>query len=173
LPEGYDHKYVYSHIGYNLKASDMQAAVGVEQLKKLPHFIECRRANFDLLHRNLADLQDLLILPTATEHSEPSWFGFPITINPSASITRKELIGHLTAAKIGTRLLFGGNLLRQPAYKDIPCRVVGELTNADLITDSTFWIGVYPGLTEEMIHYISSEIRKAVSAGSQHYKRSA
>jgi CDP-6-deoxy-D-xylo-4-hexulose-3-dehydrase len=173
LPEGYDHKYVYSHIGYNLKASDMQAAVGVAQLKKLPHFIERRRANFELLHQQLADLQDELILPMATEHSEPSWFGFPVTIKPSASMTRRDVIGHLTAAKIGTRLLFGGNLLRQPAYKDIPHRVVGELTNADLITDATFWVGVYPGLTEEMIHYIGSEIHKAVFAGSHRYKKIA
>lgn len=173
LPEGYDHKYVYSHIGYNLKASDMQAAVGVAQLKKLPHFIERRQINFELLHRSLADLQDDLILPRATEHSEPSWFGFPITIKPSASITRKELIAHLTAAKIGTRLLFGGNLLRQPAYKDIPRRVVGDLANADLITDATFWVGVYPGLTEEMIHYIAGEIRRAVSACCHRHRKIA
>lgn len=173
LPEGYDHKYVYSHIGYNLKASDMQAAVGVAQLDKLPHFIQRRRENFEQLYRELSDLQDVLILPQATEHSEPSWFGFPITLRSQAPLTRAELIAHLTAAKIGTRLLFGGNLLRQPAYKDIPHRVVGDLTNTDLITEQTFWVGVYPGLTSEMIHYVADQIREGVRTSAVSRRKSA
>ncbi len=173
LPEGYDHKYIYSHIGYNLKASDMQAAVGVAQLEKLPAFIDRRRANFAQLYQELGDLEDILILPEATKHSEPSWFGFPITIKPTSQVPRSELIAHLTAAKIGTRLLFGGNLLRQPAYKNIPHRVVGDLTNADIITEQTFWVGVYPGLTGEMIHYIAEQIRLGVGRNSQPQRRSA
>jgi CDP-6-deoxy-D-xylo-4-hexulose-3-dehydrase len=172
LPEAYDHKYVYSHIGYNLKASDMQAAVGVAQLEKLPGFIDRRRENFELLHRELSDLQDIYILPEATEHSEPSWFGFPITINPTVNLSRADVIAHLTAAKIGTRLLFGGNLLRQPAYKNIPHRIVGELTNADKITEQTFWVGVYPGLTTEMILYIAEQIRQ-IKPGVQQRRKSA
>ena len=164
LPEAYDHKYVYSHIGYNLKASDMQAAVGVAQLDKLPGFIERRRENFDRLHEELSDLEEIYILPQATEHSEPSWFGFPITIRPGINLNRADVISHLSNAKIGTRLLFGGNLLRQPAYKNIPHRVVGELANADLITERTFWVGVYPGLTSEMISYIAEQLRQVQPA---------
>lgn len=173
LPEGYDHKYVYSHIGYNLKASDMQAAVGVAQLDKLPHFIERRRENFALLHGELSDLQDDLILPQATEHSDPSWFGFPITVDPKSSVTRTELIAHLTSAKIATRLLFGGNLLRQPAYQNIPHRIVGDLKTTDRITEHSFWVGVYPGLSPEMIHYIADQIRQAVTQKSKSFKKSA
>jgi CDP-4-dehydro-6-deoxyglucose reductase, E1 len=170
LPEAYDHKYVYSHIGYNLKASDMQAAVGVAQLEKLPGFIKRRRQNFDLLYEQLSDLQETYILPQATENSEPSWFGFPITIHPKAHLNRADVIAQLSAAKIGTRLLFGGNLLRQPAYKNIPHRVVGDLKNADIITERTFWVGVYPGLTSEMIYYIAEQLREATSASEPHRK---
>ena len=162
LPAAYDHKYVYSHIGYNLKASDMQAAVGVAQLDKLPGFIQRRRENFDRLYSQLQDLKHIFILPEATKHSEPSWFGFPLTIKPDANLARADLIARLSAAKIGTRLLFGGNLLRQPAYKEIPHRVVGDLRNADLITEGTFWLGVHPGLTTDMIRYIAEQIHQAV-----------
>ncbi len=162
MPESYDHKYIYSHIGYNLKASDMQAAVGVAQLEKLPRFIQTRNENFQQLHQALADLEDVLILPQATPQSEPSWFGFPITIRPGSFITRTEVIAQLTQAKIATRLLFGGNLLRQPAYKNIPHRIVGDLTNADIITEQTFWVGVYPGLTGDMMHYIAEQIHKTL-----------
>ncbi|HEY2252011.1 MAG TPA: lipopolysaccharide biosynthesis protein RfbH, partial [Planctomycetaceae bacterium] len=139
LPAGYDHKYTYSHIGYNLKVTDMQAAVGLSQLAKLPEFIAQRRANFQYLRQALAAFEDSLILPEATANSNPSWFGFPVTVRETAAVTRNALVAHLESRKIGTRLLFGGNLLRQPAYKGIPHRVVGTLTNADRVTDHTFW----------------------------------
>ncbi|MGI8710739.1 MAG: lipopolysaccharide biosynthesis protein RfbH [Acidimicrobiales bacterium] len=158
LPHGYDHKYIYSHIGYNLKVSDMQAAVGVAQLKKLPGFIEIRKRNFKHLHAALQPLQEFLILPEATPNSDPSWFGFLITVRPDAPFSRNELVQHLNRAKIGTRLLFAGNLTRQPAYKDVNYRVVGELTNTDLVMNQTFWVGVYPGLTPPMLDYIAETI---------------
>jgi CDP-6-deoxy-D-xylo-4-hexulose-3-dehydrase len=154
LPCGYDHKYTYSHIGYNLKLTDMQAAVGVSQLEKLPHFIERRRANFNRLREGLRDMEDIFILPDATPGSEPSWFGFPIAVRPGSSLTRNEVTGFLEHRKIGTRLLFGGNLVRQPAYKDVRYRVAGPLDNTDFIMNNVFWIGVYPGLTNEMIDYM-------------------
>lgn len=154
LPHGYDHKYTYSHIGYNLKATDMQAAVGVAQLKKLPQFIEARRANFQRLFEGLRDLEEFLILPQATPHSDPSWFGFPIAVRPEAPFTRDNLVRHLEGRRIGTRLLFGGNLLRQPAYRNIPHRVVGDLRNADFVMNHVFWIGVFPGLTGPMLDYV-------------------
>ncbi len=154
LPPGYDHKYIYSHIGYNLKLTDMQAAVGVSQLKKLPSFIEARRKNWKMLREGLSAWEEYLILPSATPESDPSWFGFAITIRETAPFSRESLIRHLDQRKVGTRLLFGGNLLRQPAYRDIPHRVVGELRNSDLIMKNTFWIGVYPGLTGEMLAYV-------------------
>jgi CDP-6-deoxy-D-xylo-4-hexulose-3-dehydrase len=158
LPHGYDHKYTYSHIGYNLKATDMQAAVGVAQLKKLPRFIEARRANFQLLFEGLSDLQEFLILPQSTPNSEPSWFGFPIAVRPDAPFSRDELVRHLESRKIATRLLFAGNLLRQPAYRGIAHRVVGTLVNSDFVMDRVFWIGVYPGLTPPMIGYVLDTI---------------
>ena len=154
MPDGYDHKYTYSHIGYNLKLTDMQAAVGVSQLKKLPTFIAKRKHNWFQLLKGLRPLEDHFILPKPTEGSEPSWFGFPITIRVESSFSRKELIGFLEERKIGTRLLFGGNLTRQPAYKEVKYRIVGDLTNTDFIMNQTFWIGVYPGLTEEMLDYV-------------------
>jgi CDP-4-dehydro-6-deoxyglucose reductase, E1 len=158
LPHGYDHKYIYSHVGYNLKVTDMQAAVGVAQLKKLPRFIEIRKRNFRLLREGLASLEEFLLLPEATPGSDPSWFGFLITVRPGTPFTRRELVQHLEARKIGTRQLFGGNLLRQPAYVNAPHRVVGELTNSDLVMNNTFWVGVYPGLTEAMIGFIVESI---------------
>lgn len=162
LPYGYDHKYVYSHIGYNLKMTDMQAAVGIAQLEKLPSFIESRNSNFAKLHSGLKDLQEFLLLPKATENSEPSWFGFPITVSESAPFTRFELVTHLESHRIGTRQLFGGNLIRQPAYKSVDIRIAGELSNADVITERTFWIGVYPGLTHEMIDFMVTVIHAFV-----------
>ncbi|MBN8656158.1 MAG: lipopolysaccharide biosynthesis protein RfbH, partial [Anaerolineae bacterium] len=160
LPHGYDHKYTYSHIGYNLKVSDMQAAVGVTQLKKVNSFIEKRRANFAYLKNKLSTLQEFLLLPEATPNSEPSWFGFPIFVRESAPFTRDELVHHLNDQKIGTRLLFGGNLLRQPAYRNINHRVVGDLKRSDDVMHRVFWIGVYPGLTDSMLDYVAETIQK-------------
>jgi CDP-6-deoxy-D-xylo-4-hexulose-3-dehydrase len=163
LPHGYDHKYTYGHIGYNLKLTDMQAAVGVAQLGKLPGFVQRRRENFAYLHGALQPFQDALILPEATPDSEPSWFGFPITLRADAGIDRRDVIARLDALKIGTRLLFGGNLLRQPAYRGVEHRVVGDLSVADEIMLRTFWVGVYPGLTEEMLAFMAQAIGAAVS----------
>jgi CDP-6-deoxy-D-xylo-4-hexulose-3-dehydrase len=158
LPHGYDHKYTYSHIGYNLKVTDMQAAVGVSQLKKLPNFIERRRENFAYLHAQLQHLQEYLILPQATPNSEPSWFGFPIAVREDAPFTRNQLVQFLDSRKVGTRLLFGGNLIRQPAYRSSQYRVASSLKNADFIMNNVFWIGVYPGLTQPMLDYISESL---------------
>jgi len=165
LPYGYDHKYVYSHIGYNLKLTDMQAAVGVAQLPKLPHFIAARRANFARLYEGLKPLEDRFILPEATLGSEPSWFGFALTIRPGVKLDRLALTQHLESRRIGTRLLFGGNLMKQPAYKDLPRRVVGSLANADVITTNTFWIGVHPGLDDARIDYLIKSIHDFVIQG--------
>ena len=153
LPFGYDHKYIYSHIGYNLKATDMQAALGLSQLGKLDHFVEARKKNFEYLY-SLLSSHDAYLLPKATEHSDPSWFGFPITLREGVAFTRNELLRFLDNRKIGTRLLFGGNLTRQPAYRNLEYRVHGDLTNTDIVTERTFWIGVYPGLTEQMLDYV-------------------
>ena len=161
LPHGYDHKYTYSHIGYNLKLTDMQAAVGVAQLKKVDGFIAARRRNFDLLKSGLADMQDILILPEATPNSDPSWFGFPIAVRTAAPFTRDQLVQHLESHKIATRLLFGGNLLRQPAYKDLGIRVVGDLANADFVMNQVFWIGCYPGISPEAIGYMLETLHSA------------
>jgi CDP-6-deoxy-D-xylo-4-hexulose-3-dehydrase len=162
LPYGYDHKYVYSHIGYNLKLTDMQAAVGVAQLKKLPDFIEARRRNFNRLYAGLKKFEEVLILPETTPKSNPSWFGFAITVRPGAPFSRLELVQHIESRRIGTRLLFGGNLMRQPAYIGMPHRVVGSLTNANIITDNTFWLGVYPGLNDEMVDFMIATVAEFV-----------
>ena len=154
LPHGYDHKYIYSHIGYNLKATDLQAAIGVAQLEKLPGFIEARKRNYSFLRNGLADLQDYFVLPEATPHSDPSWFGFPLLVRESAPFSRRELVNFLDHKKIATRQLFGGNLIRQPAYKDVAYRVAGSLKNSDRVMNQVFWIGVYPGLTAEMLAYV-------------------
>ncbi len=165
LPCGYDHKYTYSHIGYNLKVSDMQAAIGVSQLDKLPGFIAARNANFAYLYQALKPLEEFLILPEATPESEPSWFGFPIAVRENAPFTRDQLTRELDARKIGTRLLFAGNLLRQPAYKGVKHRVVGDLKNTDFVMNNVFWIGLYPGLSHEMLDHtvetISAFARKS------------
>ncbi len=160
LPFGYDHKYVYSHVGYNLKMTDMQAAVGLAQLEKLPRFIEARLNNFTFLREALGSLGDLFVLPGAAPESRPSWFGFPLTVREQAPFDRRALILHLESRRIGTRLLFGGNLTRQPAYDKCHIRSVGPLQTADLIMNRTFWIGVYPGLTREMIEYVVATIRR-------------
>lgn len=154
LPHGYDHKYIYSHIGYNLKLTDMQAAVGVAQLDKLEAFIAARRQNFVRLREGLESLEDVFVLPVATPISEPSWFGFPLSVRPSAPFTRRDLVGHLTAHNVGTRQLFGGNLLRQPAYRGQPCRVAGDLPGADYVMKCTLWLGLFPGLTDAHIDHV-------------------
>lgn len=159
LPCGYDHKYTYSHIGYNLKMTDMQAAVGVSQLKKLPGFVAQRRANFARLKEGLREMEDFFILPEATPGSDPSWFGFPIAVRPGAPFNRRQVIAYLEERKIATRLLFAGNLLRQPAYHNIRHRVVGTLKNTDFVMNNVFWIGVYPGLTDEMLDYVVDTFR--------------
>jgi CDP-6-deoxy-D-xylo-4-hexulose-3-dehydrase len=166
LPAGYDHKYIYSHIGYNLKATDMQAAVGVAQLKKLPGFIAARRENFAKLHAALNDLGDIFILPKATEHSNPSWFGFPLAVRSDAPTTRKQVVRFLESRNIATRLLFGGNLLRQPAYRDIRRRVIGTLENTDFVMNNVFWIGLYPGITQPMIDYMAESFHQIPKADS-------
>jgi len=162
LPEGYDHKYTYSHIGYNLKATDMQAALGLTQMKKLDGFIAARNKNFNYLYSRLNGVEGL-IMPKATEHSEPSWFGFPITLDQKHPVNREELLRFLDSKKIGTRLMFAGNILKQPAYKDVDFRVVGDLTNTDIVMMRTFWVGVYPGLTEPMLDYIVENIIEFVT----------
>jgi len=154
LPEGYDHKYTYSHLGYNLKSGDIQAAIGLAQLDRLDSFIEKRRKNWNYLYMNLKGLEEFLILPKPTEYSEPSWFGFAITVKDNSPISRNDLVIKLNESKIGTRLLFGGNLLRQPAFIGTPRRVVGDLKNSDVVMNQTFWIGVWPGLTEQMLEYV-------------------
>jgi CDP-6-deoxy-D-xylo-4-hexulose-3-dehydrase len=156
LPYGYDHKYVYSHIGYNLKVTDMQAAIGVAQLGKLEDFIARRKANFKRIYAMLETYQDRLILPQPTLHSDPSWFGFVITVRDGAGFTRNELTRFLESNHIETRNLFAGNLLRQPAFMDIEHRVVGDLTNTDLIMERTFFIGVYPGIDDSQLEYVDS-----------------
>jgi CDP-6-deoxy-D-xylo-4-hexulose-3-dehydrase len=154
LPFGYDHKYIYSRLGYNLKITDMQAALGLAQLDKLPDFVATRKRNFNLLKKGLAKFENKLILPEATPGSDPSWFGFLITIRKDAGITRNQLVEKLTAAKIGTRLLFAGDLRMQPYFKDINYRTMGHLTNTEIILHDTFWIGVTPMIDERMIHYV-------------------
>lgn len=160
LPYGYDHKYIYSHIGYNLKMTDMQAAIGLAQLKKLPGFIESRKRHWQSLNEGLKPFEEFLILPHATPNSDPSWFGFPITIKPEAPFSRNELVDYLEMRKIATRLLFGGNLTRQPAFQKINYRAIGDLAVTNLVMNRTFWFGVYPGLTQEMLDYVIEAIRE-------------
>ena len=162
LPEGYDHKYIYSHIGYNLKATDMQAALGLSQLAKLENFISRRRENFDYLYRGLKNIEGL-ILPRATENSEPSWFGFPITLDPDHPVNREALLRFLDERKIATRLMFAGNILKQPAYRDVDFRVVGDLKNTDIVMNRTFWVGVFPGLTTNMLDFVIESIIEFVN----------
>ncbi len=154
LPHGYDHKYCYSHIGYNLKATDMQAAVGLAQLKKLPTFIAARKKNFAALRAGLADLQEFFVLPEATANSDPSWFGFLLMVRGNAPFTRDQVIRFLEERKVATRHLFGGNLVRQPAYREAQYRIAGELRHTDAIMNQAFWIGVYPGISAAMLEYM-------------------
>jgi CDP-6-deoxy-D-xylo-4-hexulose-3-dehydrase len=165
LPAGYDHKYVYSHIGYNLKLTDMQAAIGCAQFEKLEEFTTLRKANFRKLIEIAQPYLDRLILPHATEHSDPSWFGFVITVRPEAGFTRNDLTRYLETNRIETRNLFAGNLLRHPAYESIPRRVVGDLTNTDIITTNTFFVGVYPGIGAAHLEHIKLSIASFMRGG--------
>ena len=166
LPQGYDHKYVYSHFGYNLKVTDMQAAVGVEQLKKFPSFIERRKHNWNRLYNNLKDIRDKIILPEPSENSSPSWFGFLITVRPESGIERNKVTEYTEAHNIQTRLLFSGNFIKHPCFDGIRgtdlYRVSGTLENTDFIMNNTFWVGVYPGMTDEMTDYMAKIIKEAV-----------
>ncbi len=166
LPHGYDHKYVYSHFGYNMKVTDMQAAVGVAQLEKLPDFINRRKHNWKRLRNALDDLSDRIILPEPAENSDPSWFGFLISIRPESGLKRQDVVEYIESHNIQTRLLFSGNIIKQPCFDDIrntdAYRVSGELTNTDFIMENTFWVGVYPGMTDQMIDYMAQVIREAV-----------
>jgi CDP-6-deoxy-D-xylo-4-hexulose-3-dehydrase len=154
MPHGYDHKYIYTHIGYNLKVTDMQAAVGMAQLKKLPYFIERRKENFHLLKQGLTKHSDVLVLPVATPNSDPSWFGFPITVSQDAKFTRNELTQFLEKHNILTRLIFAGNITKQPAYLDVEMRIVGDLKNTDIIMNNTFFIGVYPDIDKPRLDFM-------------------
>ena len=161
LPEGYDHKYTYSHLGYNLKITDMQAACGVAQLEQIETFVQKRKNNFEYLTAKLQNLTEYLILPKATENSDPAWFGYPITIKDSTA-NRTELLKYLDEHKIGTRLLFAGNLTKQPYFQDQNYRIVGNLENTDKIMNQTFWVGIYPSITEEMLIYLANKIEKFI-----------
>jgi len=163
LPYGYDHKYIYSHLGYNLKITDMQAAVGVAQLKKLPYFIEMRKRNWRLLYEGLKKYKDFFILPEATENSEPSWFGFLLTIRKNAPFSRKEIVDYLEKNKVATRMLFSGNITRHPSFENVKYRIYGNLKNTDFIMNNTFWIGVYPGLGSDTIEYVLNIFTKFLS----------
>jgi CDP-6-deoxy-D-xylo-4-hexulose-3-dehydrase len=158
LPEGYDHKYTYSHLGYNLKITDMQAACGLAQLEKAPRFIQARKDNFAFMKERLAGCEEFVHLPLATEHSDPSWFGFPITLKENSPISRLDLLTYLDQNKVGTRLLFAGNLTRQPYMDEAKYRISGDLTNTDNVMNNTFWIGVQPSLTRDMLEFVARKI---------------
>jgi CDP-6-deoxy-D-xylo-4-hexulose-3-dehydrase len=160
LPKGFDHKYTYSHLGYNLKSGDIQAAIGLAQLNRLESFISLRRRNWEYLMQGISDLEEFFILPKATEYSDPSWFGFAVTVKRNGPKTRNEIVQALNEVKIATRLLFGGNLLRQPAFAGTPRRVHGELINTDIVMNNTFWIGVWPGISIPMLDYMIESLHK-------------
>jgi CDP-6-deoxy-D-xylo-4-hexulose-3-dehydrase len=164
LPFGYDHKYTYSHVGYNLKITDMQASVGLSQLKHLEKFIQKRQENFDILFNGLKEFEEFFILPKVSPKAKPSWFGFPITIRPNAPFSRNKLVEFLDENKIGTRLLFGGNLLKQPYMKNQNYKIIGDLTNSNIVVNNTFWIGVYPGLGAEELSYVLEIFHKFIKA---------
>lgn len=165
LPKGYDHKYTYSHLGYNLKITDMQAACGLAQLERLPEFVEQRKHNFNYLKDRLSSVEEFLILPEATPNSEPSWFGFPITLREDSGVNRVDLLKYLDQHKIGSRLLFAGNLTRQPYFENQKYRISGDLTNTDRIMNQTFWIGVYPGLDNNHLDYVASKFEEFFGVG--------
>lgn len=165
LPEGYDHKYTYSHLGYNLKITDMQAACGLAQLDRAEHFIQRRKENFNFLKERLRSCEEFLILPEATPNSDPSWFGFPITLTPAANTRRVDFVTYLDQHKIGTRLLFAGNLTRQPYMMNRNYRVSGELTNTDIIMNDTLWLGIYPGLSQDMLNFVGEKIEQFFGLG--------
>jgi CDP-6-deoxy-D-xylo-4-hexulose-3-dehydrase len=167
LPHGYDHKYIYSNIGYNLKATDLQAAIGVAQMDKLPSFVEARKRNFRAIYEALKDYQDVIILPKWLPKADPSWFGFPITVKDDAPFGRNDFVEFLENGKIATRMLFGGNLVRQPAYLEIEKRVPAPLENSDAIMNSLFWIGVYPGITGEMMSYMTGKLTEFLDRNSK------
>jgi CDP-6-deoxy-D-xylo-4-hexulose-3-dehydrase len=162
LPHGYDHKYTYDHVGYNLKMTDMQAAVGVAQMGKLESFTEARKANWKTLREGLGSLKEFFMLPEPTPNSDPSWFGFPMSVRPETGINRRDFVMFLEEHKIATRLLFSGNIARQPAYLELPTRSVGNLENSDFIMNNTLWLGVYPGLTSEMLNYMIESVHEYV-----------
>jgi CDP-6-deoxy-D-xylo-4-hexulose-3-dehydrase len=163
LPHGYDHKYTYSHLGYNLKITDMQAACGLAQLERLPEFIQTRKKNFDFLKNELSKLEEFLILPAASSGSDPSWFGFPITLKKAAPVNRLDLLTYLDQAKVGTRLLFAGNLTRQPSLKGQTFRIASNLTNTDLVMQNTFWVGVQPALDRQQLNHAVNHINSYVA----------
>ena len=165
LPQGYDHKYTYSHLGYNLKISDMQAACGLAQLKRLPEFIKKRNSNFDYLSNRLSTLADFIELTIPTENSTPSWFGFPITVKSYSGVSRLDLTKYLDQNKIGTRLLFAGNLTRQPYFEDIEYRIVGDLINTDITMSQTLWLGIYPGLDTAQLDYVAEKMEEFFGVG--------
>jgi CDP-6-deoxy-D-xylo-4-hexulose-3-dehydrase len=162
LPLGYDHKYIFSHIGYNLKATDMQAAVGVAQLKKLPQFIEARKRNWEILFEGLKAYKDFFVLPRVDKNTDPSWFGFLLTIREDAPFSKSDIVTHLEKHQIATRMLFAGNIIRQPSFTNVKYRAIGNLKNTDVIMNQAFWIGVYPGMTETMLEYMISTIAEFV-----------
>ena len=167
LPKGYDHKYTYSHFGYNLKVTDMQAAIGVEQLKKFPKFIERRKHNWERLHKNLEDVQDKIILPEPADNSDPSWFGFLISVRPETGLKRNDITRYIEGKNVQTRLLFSGNIIKQPCFNEIrdtdAYRQIGDLKNSEFIINNTFWVGVYPGMTDVMIDYMAQVIKEALA----------
>ena len=165
LPSGYDHKYIYSHLGYNLKITDIQAACGLSQLKKADEFIYQRRQNFDYLKKRLTSLEEFLLLPEKTPGSNPSWFGFPITIKETSGTNRRDLLEYLDQRQIGTRLLFAGNLTKQPYFSEVQYRIVSELRNTDIIMKNTFWLGVYPGLSTDMLDFVADQLELYFGVG--------
>lgn len=172
LPEGYDHKYVYSHFGYNLKVTEMQAAIGCAQLQKLPSFIEARKRNWNYLREGLSGFEEQFVLPEATPGSDPSWFGFLLTVREDAGITRDQVVSYLETDGIQTRMLFAGNLIKHPCFDEMRksgdgYRIVGNLKNTDIIMEKTFWVGVYPGMTETMIEFVIESINRSCQAGSR------